>query len=97
MGNSSTTAAAAAEEPLPAGLPSFTREQVGKHSSEADAWIIVKNRVFDVTKFVGEHPGGKQILLDVAGKDATSDFADVGHSDSAVATMKKFLVGGLAQ
>ncbi|CAL1160052.1 unnamed protein product, partial [Cladocopium goreaui] len=39
-----------------------------------DAWIIVDGDVYDVTKFAGVHPGGTQILLEYAGKDATEDF-----------------------
>jgi hypothetical protein len=32
------------------------------------------NKVYDVSKFLDEHPGGDQIMLDVAGKDVTSEF-----------------------
>eukprot|EP00437_Effrenium_voratum_P043516 CAMPEP_0181476594 /NCGR_PEP_ID=MMETSP1110-20121109/41785_1 /TAXON_ID=174948 /ORGANISM="Symbiodinium sp., Strain CCMP421" /LENGTH=513 /DNA_ID=CAMNT_0023601877 /DNA_START=63 /DNA_END=1604 /DNA_ORIENTATION=- len=53
---------------------SFTREEVAKHNKAEDAWIIVDGDVYDVTKFAGVHPGGTQILLEYAGKDATEDF-----------------------
>ncbi|KAL3625259.1 Mitochondrial inner membrane protease atp23 [Castilleja foliolosa] len=39
--------------------------------------------VYDVTPFMDEHPGGDEVLIAVTGKDATNDFKDVGHSDSA--------------
>ncbi|KAI9014065.1 acyl-CoA dehydrogenase/oxidase [Hyaloraphidium curvatum] len=39
-----------------------------------EAWIIVENKVYDVSKFADEHPGGKKILLRFAGKDATEQF-----------------------
>eukprot|EP00416_Gambierdiscus_australes_P035009 CAMPEP_0171104872 /NCGR_PEP_ID=MMETSP0766_2-20121228/61488_1 /TAXON_ID=439317 /ORGANISM="Gambierdiscus australes, Strain CAWD 149" /LENGTH=516 /DNA_ID=CAMNT_0011565575 /DNA_START=47 /DNA_END=1597 /DNA_ORIENTATION=- len=52
----------------------FTREEVGVHNKPDDAWVIVDGNVYDVTKFAKLHPGGKEILLDYAGKDATEDF-----------------------
>ncbi|CAK9044296.1 unnamed protein product [Durusdinium trenchii] len=55
-------------------MASITREEVQKHNKADDAWIIVDGDVYDVTKFAGVHPGGTQILLEYAGKDATEDF-----------------------
>eukprot|EP00435_Cladocopium_sp_Y103_P009540 s3661_g2.t1 len=55
-------------------MASITQEEVAKHNKADDAWIIVDGDVYDVTKFAGVHPGGTQILLEYAGKDATEDF-----------------------
>ncbi|CAE7162401.1 apdG, partial [Symbiodinium pilosum] len=49
-------------------------EEVAKHNKADDAWIIVDGDVYDVTKFAAVHPGGTQLLLEYAGKDATEDF-----------------------
>ena len=40
-----------------------------------------------------DHPGGADLLIDSAGKDATEDYADVGHSEDADEILESFLIG----
>jgi cytochrome b involved in lipid metabolism len=37
-------------------------------------FTIIDNKIYDVTDFVHEHPGGAQVLLTQLGKDATGTF-----------------------
>jgi cytochrome b involved in lipid metabolism len=46
----------------------YSRSQVQAHKSRNDVWIIVHGKVYDVTLFLSEHPGGEDILLEYAGK-----------------------------
>ena len=46
-------------------------EEVNKHNSKIDSWIVINNYVYDVTKFKWIHPGGIKILEFYAGQDAT--------------------------
>ena len=50
-----------------------------------------------MTKFLSEHPGGEEILLECAGVDATEGFEDVGHSADARELLQDYLVGDLRQ
>ena len=49
--------------------------------------------VYDVTKYLDDHPGGAEVILDVAGGDADEFFEDIGHSKEARAELKKYLIG----
>ncbi|XP_042511621.1 cytochrome b5-like [Macadamia integrifolia] len=68
-------------------------EDVAKHSQIKDCWLIISGKVYDVTSFMDDHPGGSEVLLSSTGKDATNDFEDVGHSDSAREMMEKYFIG----
>ncbi|KAG7311095.1 hypothetical protein JYU34_003960 [Plutella xylostella] len=74
----------------------FTREQVAAHSQPGDAFIIIDNVVYDVTAFLDDHPGGAEVLLDNAGRDASDCFHDIGHSQDARDWMLQFRAGEVA-
>ncbi|CAJ1385754.1 unnamed protein product [Effrenium voratum] len=52
----------------------ITLEEVSKHNSKSDCWVVVDGQVLDVTSFLSEHPGGELAILTFAGKDATEEF-----------------------
>ncbi|GER46738.1 cytochrome b5 [Striga asiatica] len=68
-------------------------EEVAKHNNTKDCWLIISGKVYDVTTFMDDHPGGDEVLLSATGKDATNDFEDVGHSDSAREMLHKYYIG----
>lgn len=61
-----------AENPPPSAQ-SYTPAQVAEHGTESDCWMAIDGKVYDVTKFIPTHPGGKAIL-NGCGKDATTLF-----------------------
>ncbi len=70
---------------------------ISKHSNKTDCWVVINNKVYDVTKYLDEHPGGSDIILDCAGKDATSEFTQIGHSKNAIKILDKYEIGQLIQ
>ncbi|KAF5205370.1 Cytochrome b5 [Thalictrum thalictroides] len=72
----------------------FTFAEVSKHNNLKDCWLLINGKVYDVTKFLGDHPGGSEVLLKATGKDATADFKKAhSHSSNALTMMDKFYVG----
>jgi cytochrome b involved in lipid metabolism len=71
----------------------YELSDVAQHKTEEDCWIAVGGKVYDVTKFLDDHPGGPEIILDVAGTEATEEFEDVGHSDGAREQLEEHLIG----
>lgn len=79
----------------------FTREEVSAHNEQAfesnkkAPYIILHNKVYDVTEWVNDHPGGQEILISNAGMDATAQFEEQQHSVSARARRLPFFVGDI--
>jgi len=75
----------------------FTPEEVATHNSETDCWIIISGKVYDVTKFLQEHPGGKKVLLKVAGKDATKEFSGLHSAEVLPKYGPELLIGEIEE
>ncbi|CAF1504962.1 unnamed protein product, partial [Adineta ricciae] len=71
----------------------YTWEEVRRHSSKTDRWLVVDKRVFDVTRWT-KHPGGQVILNHYAGQDATEVFHAF-HPDITLVEkyLKSFYIG----
>lgn len=76
-------------------MQEFTVEEVAKHSDRESAWVIIRKKVYDVTHFLNEHPGGDLLLLDRAGSDATIEFEGQEHSADAKEILREKLIGRL--
>lgn len=73
----------------------YSREEVQAHNISKDTWLIIHDKVYDITRFLEEHPGGEEVLLEQAGADATESFEDVGHSTDAREMLQQYYIGEL--
>ena len=87
------TAAATATAPA---AKSYTLADVAKHNKPNDCWMVVNGEVLDVTKFLDEHPGGREALLLFAGRDATEEFNMLHKPDVIAKFAPQVIIGKLA-
>ena len=74
-------------------LPVVSLDEVSEHCSQEDGWMVLYDRVYDVTAFLREHPGGEDVMIEYLGYDATFAFRGVGHSNDALEMLEDFLIG----
>ncbi|GAB4820304.1 hypothetical protein N2152v2_007350 [Parachlorella kessleri] len=75
----------------------ITMEEVAQHASEADAWTVLRGRVYNITPYLRFHPGGVPMLLKVAGRDGTALFNKYHAWVNSDFLLEKCLVGFLQQ
>ena len=74
-------------------MQEYTLEDVAKHNKKTDAWIVIGNKVANITKWIPKHPGG-DIIMKGVGKDATKLFNSIdSHNDYARKMVKKYQIG----
>lgn len=85
-----------AAEPDP-GPSYFTAADVATHNQYTDCWISVNGSVFDMTGFDSVHPGGREAIMKLCGKDGTRMFMkeDEHAERNAWKEIQQFRVGEL--
>jgi hemoglobin-like flavoprotein/cytochrome b involved in lipid metabolism len=78
------------KDPL-ANLRDISMEELHEHGDHLSLWLVVDGVVRDVTTLLGYHPGGKEVLLEAHGKDASDLFhgSHVGPSFTIASAMWK--------
>lgn len=78
----------------------YTVEDVATHTSRSSCWITRNGKVYDVSGFLSDHPGGDDLVLKYAGKDVgdiMSDKDEHEHSESAYEMLDDFVIGRLCE
>jgi len=76
------------------GLKQYTWKELSTHCTEQDCWVCIDGKIYDITKWLPDHPGGKEILLLSAGRDVTNLFESYHPmSDKPASLLKKYEVG----
>ena len=75
----------------------ITLEEIAKHNTAQDCWTAVSGKVYDLTDFVSQHPGGADNIKQICGRDGTSAFNGQHRGqDTPESTLGNYLIGELA-
>lgn len=78
------------------GTRRLTADEVAKHNTNDDCWVIISGKVYDLSEWAPHHPGGAGIARMYAGKEATAEFGNY-HSAEAVQHMAHFCIGEIQE
>jgi len=78
-------------------LKQYTLKEVASHCTIESCWMVVFDKVYDLTDFIEYHPGGYEICMEYAGTDATNAFNEKPHTIDAVDMLEKYLIGELVK
>eukprot|EP00924_Labyrinthula_sp_SR-Ha-C_P014351 snap_masked-scaffold_20-processed-gene-3.2-mRNA-1 protein AED:0.01 eAED:0.01 QI:0/-1/0/1/-1/1/1/0/134 len=76
-------------------LREIPMSEIATHNKEENAWVVYKGLVVDCSKYLDDHPGGVNIVMDFAGTDCTESFEDTGHSEEALELTYDMVIGKL--
>ncbi|KAG1050368.1 hypothetical protein G6F43_007353 [Rhizopus delemar] len=78
----------------------YKREEVKKHCTRSSCWVVVQNKVYNVTSFLQDHPGGSEFILQFAGDDITAILKDSTYHAHSIATyeiLEEYYIGEVDQ
>jgi len=82
-------------------LPEYTLAQVAEHASDADCWMAIEGKVYDLSTYLPQHPAPPSVITSWCGKEATEGMRTKGygrdHSQAGWALLEQFLIGELVQ
>ena len=81
-------------------LPTIPTSDVESHNSSKSCYVTLGSKVFDVTSFLDDHPGGGDLILEYGGKDVAEIMGDEishAHSEAAYEILEDHLIGFVAK
>ena len=74
----------------------YTLADVSKHNNPSDCWTAVNGKVYEVTKWINEHPGGAKAIISMCGIDGSSAYdGQHGGQKRPANELATFLIGDL--
>jgi cytochrome b involved in lipid metabolism len=81
--------------PPPAATTTISRQELAQHNTaDGDLWTELFGIVYDLTNFVGSHPGGSRVIVNIAGKGGLQAFESF-HKRNTLQKFDRYIVGPL--
>jgi len=84
-----------------AGSIVLNSAEAAKHNSQQDCWVIVYNKIYNLTGFSSFHSGGAGAIAPYCGKDGTAAFetkdGQGSHRQGDISILANYYVGDLNQ
>jgi len=80
-------------------LPTLPQADVQSKDNSKECYVTLGTKVYDITSFLDDHPGGGDLILEYGGKDVTNVMQDEmshAHSESAYEILDDCLIGFVA-
>ena len=98
---SATPMATKSAEPSKSEAPAstgYTMERVKANGTTSSCWAVISGNVYDLTKWIGSHPGGSGAIASLCGTDGTSEFLAMHRGQGKPeARLAGYLLGPLAK
>ncbi|MFA6177484.1 MAG: cytochrome b5 domain-containing protein [Candidatus Paceibacterota bacterium] len=81
----------------------LSKAELAKHNSSQNCWLLISGKIYDVTSYINQHPGGASTIIPNCGTDATTAYDTKGrpngspHSSNAEALLANYFIGNLNQ
>lgn len=92
--SSPTPVAATSMMPTTPAVISLTKTEIALHNKQSDCWSYMGEKVYNLTSWMSEHPGGAEIMLEMCGNDGSASFGSH-HSSEVDAYLAQYFVGKL--
>lgn len=77
-------------------MQSYAMSDVAMHATQASCWSAINGKVYDLTTWIGQHPGGEGAILGICGKDGSAAFnGQHGGQQKQADILATFYIGDL--
>ncbi len=77
-------------------VSAYTAADVATHNTEGDCWSSINGKVYNLTDWIAQHPGGERGIIRLCGKDGSAAFnGEHGGQAQPMQALANFAIGTL--